>query len=164
MSYTGRARFAVRNHPNQVKHRGDVLEDVDVRPTPDDLYLPLDARFGFTLDAAASADNAKCGTYFTITDNGLYRDWSGHTVWCNPPYSRIRPWVSKAWDSHLVCPAIVLLLPANRTEQGWWQDLVEPYRDRPASRLTVEFLRGRTVFGGKGHAPFGCCLLIWRAS
>jgi hypothetical protein len=75
------------------------------------------------------------------------------------------------------CPAfnyvgpelIVMLLPANRVEQAWWQDLVEPYRDRPDSPLRVEFLRGRMRFdrpnwtpGPKGdRPPFGCCLLIW---
>lgn len=34
-----------------------------------------------------------------------------------------------------------MLLPANRTEQGWWQRHVEP-NERP---------------------PFGCCLVIWTA-
>jgi hypothetical protein len=64
---------------------------------------------------------------------------------------------------------IVMLLPANRVEQGWWQDEVEPYRDKPDSPLRVEFLRGRMRFdrpgwtpGPKGdRPPFGCCLLIW---
>lgn len=64
---------------------------------------------------------------------------------------------------------IVMLLPANRVEQAWWQDLVEPYRDRPDEDLRVEFLRGRMRFdrpgwvpGPKGdRPPFGCCLPIW---
>ena len=62
-----------------------------------------------------------------------------------------------------------MLLPANRTEQGWWQDLVEPHlRDR-RSDFRVEFLRGRLRFINSGDTkirpnqrpPFGCCLLIW---
>ena len=64
---------------------------------------------------------------------------------------------------------IVMLLPANRVEQAWWQDHVEPFRDRPGSPLRVEFLRGRMRFhrpgwtpGPKGdRPPFGCVLLIW---
>jgi hypothetical protein len=60
-----------------------------------------------------------------------------------------------------------MLLPANRTEQGWWQRQVEPYR-REGS-LAVEFLPGRLRFIKHGHdrvepnqrPPFGCCLLIW---
>lgn len=90
-------------------------------------------------------------------------------MWCNPPYSAIRPWVEKAWKSSPLCPVIVMLLPANRTEQTWWQELVEPFRDRPGSSLTIEFLPGRLRFikagrervGPNERPPFGCCLLIW---
>lgn len=64
---------------------------------------------------------------------------------------------------------IVMLLPANRVEQAWWQEHVEPFRDRSDSPLRVEFLRGRmrfdrpgAVIGPKGdRPPFGVCLLIW---
>lgn len=64
---------------------------------------------------------------------------------------------------------VVMLLPANRTEQGWWQTLVEPMRDRPGSPLTVEFMSGRlrflapgqTSIGANERPPFGCCLLVW---
>lgn len=93
-------------------------------------------------------------------------------VWCNPPYSDCGAWVGKAWGEWAKLDGpdlIVMLLPANRVEQAWWQDLVEPYRDRPDSPLRVEFLRGRMRFdrpgwtpGPKGdRPPFGCCLLIW---
>lgn len=64
-----------------------------------------------------------------------------------------------------------MLLPANRTEQQWWQLLVEPYRDRPGSPLTVRFLPGRmrflkpgqTAVGPNQRPPFGCVLLVWDA-
>ena len=64
-----------------------------------------------------------------------------------------------------------MLIPANRTEQQWWQEHVEPYRDLPGSGLHVEFLPGRMRFLAPGQAevgpderpPFGCCLLIWEA-
>lgn len=63
---------------------------------------------------------------------------------------------------------VVMLLPANRTEQGWWQRQVEPYRDRDRG-LRVEFLPGRLRFlspgarrvGANERPPFGSCLLIW---
>ena len=62
-----------------------------------------------------------------------------------------------------------VLLPANRPEQKWWQDMVEPYRDRPGSPLRTEFLRVRPRFvlpgaeeiGPNERPPFGCVLLIW---
>ena len=103
------------------------------------------------------------------------RACNGHArerVWCNPPYSDCGAWVRKAWaewEAPTRPGLIVMLLPANRVEQGWWQDHVEPFRDRPDSPLRVEFLRGRMRFdrpgwtpGPKGdRPPFGCCLLIW---
>jgi len=164
--------FYARNHPQQVTVRG-ADGHVDDRWTPDDLYARLDARFGFTLDAAASDVNHKCARYYTYETNGLAQPWEG-IVWCNPPYSDIRSWVSKAWGAMWVEGAwvVVMLVPANRTEQRWWQDFIEPVRDRgpiDGVSLRVEFLSGRLRFGRPGwipgpkgdRPPFGCCLLIW---
>jgi hypothetical protein len=80
--------------------------------------------------------------------------------------------VTKAWAEHSRTGVIVMLLPANRTEQTWWRDLVEPYRDRPGSPLQTEFLPGRLRFLGPGQTsvgpnerpPFGCVLLIWHST
>lgn len=60
---------------------------------------------------------------------------------------------------------------ARRTEQGWWQELVEPHRDR-SSEFRTHFLAGRPRFGapgniaaeGVGSPTFGCVLLVWRAT
>lgn len=160
-------RFRSQNHPQQVARRGAALV-VDDRTTPPELFDPLNARFGFTIDVAASARNARCPRFYSIDDNGLDQDWAGEVVWCNPPYSDIRPWVLKAWLESNVA-TIVMLLPANRTEQSWWQDLVEHDRDRPGSPLRVEFLprrqrfiqAGRSAIGPNERPPFGVCLLIW---
>ena len=43
----------------------------DERLTPDPLYLSLHAEFGFTVDLAASRENAKCGRFYTRADNAL---------------------------------------------------------------------------------------------
>jgi hypothetical protein len=74
--------------------------------------------------------------------------WGGERVWCNPPYSVLEPWVSKAWRAvnEESAELVVMLVPANRTEQGWWQRLVEPYRDRGGA-LTTAFLPDRLRFG-----------------
>jgi hypothetical protein len=64
--------------------------------------------------------------------------------------------------------SIVMLLPANRPEQPWWQNTSSP---TATARLTAagEFLPGRLRFIKPGatevkpneRPPFGCCLLIW---
>ena len=161
-------RFYAKNHPQQVTVRG-ADGHVDDRWTPPEVFDPLHARFGFTLDAAASEHNHKCPKYFTYEQNGLAQSWAGERVWVNPPYSDIRRWVEKAWaEVRGGCEVVVMLVPANRTEQRWWQDLIEPTRDKGRG-LAVEFLPGRMRFkrpdwipGPKGdRPPFGCCLLIF---
>ena len=167
-------RFKASNHPQQTGRRG-AKPEIDDRATPPELFDPLNERFHFTIDVAASAENTKCKRFYTPEMNALLWPWTNERVWCNPPYSDIRPWVEKAWAEmdHVIAERpelIVMLLPANRTEQGWWQDLVEPYRDAKDRQLSVEFLRGRQRFICRGETeilpnqrpPFGCCLLIWR--
>ena len=163
--------FRGRNHPQQVGKRG-ALDAVDDRGTDPEFFAQMEARFGpFNLDAAASPRNAKCARFYTINDDALLLPWHGK-VWCNPPYSNLGAWVDKASAEVRRCRAtrVVMLLPANRTEQAWWQDRVEPFRDgRDPAGPRVEFLRGRLRFvkpgaesiGPNERPPFGCCLLVW---
>ena len=158
--------FRAQNHPQQA-----VKPDVDDRALPPADFAILQNRFGFTIDAAAAPHNAKLARFFTAQDDALSQSWDGERVYCNPPYSNILPWVEKAW-SEARAPLIVMLLPANRTEQQWWQELIEPHRDRAGSRLRVEFLPGRLRFLKPGatsirpneRPPFGCCLCIWSSA
>jgi len=182
---------APRNHPHQAKKRG-VDDSIDDRETPPCVYVPLDAEFHFTLDAAANHHNAKCDRYCTLegvferplmagnlklADNGARKIWAGdglhypwakHTVWCNPPFSGVRPWAEQAWDESE--STVVLLLPNNRSEQPFWQKLVEPYRDRAGSILTTRHLPKRRPFLHHGSEignrtskspPFGLVVVIW---
>lgn len=155
------------NHP---LYRRPPDPTVDDRATDPAYFALLDAEFHFTVDVAASAANTKCGRYYDVNTDGLSTDWGGERVYCNPPYSAIGPWVEKAWREAATADLIVMLLPANRTEQRWWQDLVEPFRDKD-TRFVVRFLAGRLRFTKPGEAaigtnnrpPFGCCLLVWGA-
>ena len=64
--------------------------------TPQDFFDKLNEEFHFTLDAAASPENAKCRKYFTEQDDGLTKSWKGETVFVNPPYCRkTGSWVKK---------------------------------------------------------------------
>lgn len=163
-------RFKPTNHRQQVLARGGADDAVDDRATTPADFARFEELLGpFTIDVAASARNTKCERFFTFDDDGLRQSWAGERVWCNPPYSRIGHWVEKAWREHEATDGIAMLLPANRTEQGWWQQMVEPYRDCPGSALRVVFLPGRMRFiaagadrvGPNERPPFGCCLLTW---
>jgi phage N-6-adenine-methyltransferase len=139
--------FVARNHPQQVSPLFGPDRDTDDRRTPAPLWDPLHAEFGFTLDAAATADNTKCERFCA---DGLSESWAGHRVWCNPPYSDVPSWVAKAWSEAEGTTGIVMLLPANRTEQRWWQEHVEPWRDmglvRNGCTLSSRFIAGRQRF------------------
>ena len=157
--------FVARTHPQQGYN-----EQVDDRATTWEDFLPLHQLYRFTIDVAASDHNAKLPRYYTRADDGLAQSWAGERVWCNPPYSVLRPWVEKAWaedDAEL----IAMIVPANRTEQGWWQQLIEPARDRPGGRLATRFYPGRWQFIAhdddrirpNSRPPFGIVLLVWGA-
>ncbi len=165
------AGFRAQNHPQQVGKSGAV-DRVDDRGTDPSFIAQVEGEFGaFTLDVAASALNAKAASFYTRENDGLALPWYGN-VWCNPPYSDCGSWVRKAWAEWNAGSSaqIIMLLPANRCEQRWWQECVEPYRDRPGSSLRTRFLPGRMRFDRPGAAkdprgdrpPFGCVLLIWK--
>jgi phage N-6-adenine-methyltransferase len=160
--------FRARNHP-QVTAVAGVDDTIDERITPHVLYRQFDYRFAFTLDAAANEANKKTPAFYSLERDGLDDPWAPHSVWCNPPYSNIGPWLEKSHREFAAgCKAIVLLLPANRTEQAWWQQWVEPYRDR-GGPLRTEFVAKRWNFGTpanqqaryRSSAPFGLAAVMF---
>lgn len=175
------AKFTGRTAANHPRYGKLVNDDVDDRRTPPALFRKLNDRYGFTLDVAASAENALCPDYFSHRLDGLLQPWCGR-VWCNPPYSRLEAWVVKAWDevSKGNCDLAVLLLPADRCEQPFWQLHIEPFRDSRGSsvggqiEIATNFIAGRLTFGGKvaqnsiGHKkrsyrpPFGNVLVTFK--
>lgn len=138
--------------------------------TPRWLFDLLDKEFHFTLDAAATPENALCPMFFTEEQNGLEKSWTmfaagmgklgSGAVFCNPPYGQkqLPKWMSKAFLES--CPTsttgvtCVLLVPA-RTDAYWFHDL--------AMLGEVRFIRSRVNFDGGGRkAPFPSCVVIFR--
>lgn len=146
--------------------------------TPQDLFDALNRRFGFEVDVAAEAHNAKCARFFSPEVDGLSQRWEG-VCWMNSPYGRDLPrWVEKARRSALEGATVVCLVPV-RPDTRWWQDLVtEPLGglvatgwDHASSRLTlvgsrgtteITFVRGRLKFAGARHgAPFPSAIIAY---
>jgi phage N-6-adenine-methyltransferase len=165
--------FVPKNHPQQVQVNG-AEESADERYTLADVFEPLDREFFFTLDAAATAENTKCRRFYDRATDGLAQSWAGETIWLNPPFSDLPAWVRKAREETLNggCRRVVVLLPANRTEQPWWQDYIEPVRDRPGTGVTTRFVRRRRNFGRPGQpdgkyktgVPFGLVVVVFEGS
>lgn len=132
--------------------------------TPMDLFRELDREFGFTLDAAASPENAKCKRFFTKDDDALKQDWGGEIVFCNPPYGRkIHKWVKKGREeSNKPGTVVVMLIPA-RTDTAYYHDHI-----LHGGADEVRFLRGRLKFTDeKGNesnpAPFPSAVIVWKS-
>lgn len=110
--------------------------------TPPELYARLNAEFNFTLDAACETHNqlAPMGICADRGEDALLLPWAvfGGAVWCNPPYSRIRPWLEQALRASRSVP-VVLLIPADPSTR-WWLECVA----HEASE--VRFLVGRVRF------------------
>lgn len=124
--------------------------------TPQWLFEKLDNQHHFTLDPCCTDKNAKCTKHYTKEQDGLSKEWSGETVFCNPPYGRdITKWVKKASDeSRNPGTKIVMLLPS-RTDTAWFHDYIY-------NKETVLFIRGRLKFGeSKNNAPFPSMVVVF---
>lgn len=129
-------------------------------PTPALVFAILHAEFKFTLDAAATAANAKCPLFFTREDDGLSRDWGRHVVFLNPPYDRgprgLRRWMRKAAMAARLGATVVCLVPAS-TGSSWWHDWVLPCASE------VRQVRGRLKFGDRtGPSKFSSAIVVYR--
>lgn len=116
--------------------------------TPQALFDALNAEFGFTLDPCSTHENAKCAKHYTKAENGLAQDWSGETVFCNPPYGRaIAAWVKKCADESK--HANVVMLISARTDTAYFHEYIY------GKAAEIRFIRGRLKFerGGVSTAP-----------
>ena len=136
-------------------NRGMMTSSSDEWTTPGWLFEALDGKFGFSLDPAATPENALCRTFFTKEQNGLAQPWTAHRVFVNPPYSQVASWTAKCLvESSRGCPLICALVPA-RTDTKWWHGFA-------VTADLIHFVKGRLKFGdGSGTAPFPSALLFW---
>ena len=126
--------------------------------TPQQFFDRIDEKFEFTLDCCATPRSAKCEKYFTKVDNALTKDWSGHTVWMNPPYGReIKDWIRKAYnESKKPNTKVVCLIPA-RTDTLYWHNYC-------MNADEVYFIKGRLKFDAEGctnAAPLPSALVVF---
>jgi len=148
--------------------------------TPQPLFDAYDYVFHFTLDAAATPENAKCRRFFTQETDGLAQDWGVNRVWLNPPYGDgeqpcksnctkkkckdrghidhyipgIKDWMKKAYEASLEGALVVCLVPASTDTRWWWEWAIKG---------DVKFLQGRVKFVGCSNAgpAFGSAIVIF---
>lgn len=139
------------------------VEIRDLWQTPRCIFDSLDQEFEFTCDVAASHSNKLLSQYISYnseSDNALVNGWC-EVNWCNPPYSKIMPWVDKAIAEHARGKTIVMLVPAD-TSVKWFKKAYESCNE-------VRFISGRLSFiNAETQKPVsgnnkGSVLFIWRA-
>ena len=125
--------------------------------TPQSFFDKLNDEFHFTLDPCALPTNAKCNIFFTEKENGLIQDWSGHSVFVNPPYGKkISEWVEKCFhEARKENTKVVLLIPA-RTDTAYFHNFI--YK----KAKEIRFLKGRLKFGdARNSAPFPSMVVVF---
>lgn len=124
--------------------------------TPWPLFEALDIEFNFTIDAAATSKNTKCERYWTKETDGLTQDWSGETLFINPPFraADLRRWVEKAWLASREPETIVVMIVPVKSDQFWWGDF--------AIKTEIRFIKGRVTFeGAKNTMPGPVAVLVF---
>ena len=115
--------------------------------TPRTLFEPLHAEYRFTLDGASEPGN---GLLIRASTAESPIDWNGERVFCNPPWSNIRPFLELAPAAELA----VFLVPA-RTNTRWFHRALE-------LGATPRFFKPKPKFVGAKHgSPVDCVLLVF---
>lgn len=143
--------------------------------TPDETFIALDAEFGFSLDAAATAENTKCQYWLgPPKSDALLVDWRvAHdiwvdgtgAIWLNPPYSKCREFIAKAALEASKGCTVVCLVPS-RTDTRWWHEHVwDQWRHATRPGVELRFIQGRLKFGGAAAgAPFPSVVIVFRGT
>jgi phage N-6-adenine-methyltransferase len=122
--------------------------------TPPEIVRLAHSLFGvFDLDVAATEANRKGRLWYSLENDGLRLPWD-RKWWCNPPYSRISPWVEKAASAEV--PG-VMLLPCDSSTR-WWQRWVH------GEAIIVPITRRIRFVGASGSPTFHSVFALygWR--
>jgi phage N-6-adenine-methyltransferase len=149
MTWNGDQLFASKKHDWQ---------------TPQHVFKYFDSLYKYQLDAAATADNAKCEQYITPEEDALSIEWDVaypevKSVWLNPPYGRgLGDWMKKCHDEARKGKIVTALIMA-RTDTRWWHDWC-------MKASLVYLIKGRIRFVGSdgvpgNSAPAPSALVVW---
>jgi site-specific DNA-methyltransferase (adenine-specific) len=112
--------------------------------TPSAVYEELHKEFAFDFDPCPISGD-------TDGRSTLFCSWSGRRVFCNPPYSDIRPFLERWREAEIA----VYLIPA-RTDTKWFHEICLPHA------AEIRFIRGRLRFGNAvNSAPFPSMIVVF---
>lgn len=135
--------------------------------TPQKFFDELDAEFNITLDPCGNPNRLLKPRDKMITlskdQNGLKGDWTGHTVFVNPPFSgnNLKEWLGKCYEQRHIARDIIAIMPSNRTGAKYFHDFV-------VGSAEIGFIPGRLQYvplkGQKvGSNPMNTILALWQS-
>jgi site-specific DNA-methyltransferase (adenine-specific) len=142
-----------------VKHLS-IIEKNDEWGTPFEMLRNAVDEFQISpkLDVCANFYNKKFDYYFTKEDNALTKEWD-EDFFMNPPYSKVKLWVEKAYNEHKKHNVNGLALLYSKTDTKYWHDFIEGKAEIHSIKGRVKFVIGGRV---KKSAPYPSCWVIWR--
>jgi hypothetical protein len=113
--------------------------------TPQPWWQQLNSIFAFSLDAAATKDNALCRKFHTKESNGLAQPWEKST-WVNPPFRYLEQWFNKAIKEAELGNFTTMVVPF-RAHTTYWYDkfLGHPQVAVYVLRRSLKFVGFRAV-------------------
>lgn len=139
--------------------------------TPFELYTHLCEKYNIhpELDVACTIKNKKCRIYYArdMEDpidggfmDGLVFNWHSD-VWCNPPHSKNKEFVRKAYDEWVKHNInVLMILPANALCTNYAENWIEPFAEyHPINRRFYKFLYHGEK---KDSSRNGYFVVIWR--
>ena len=131
----------------------------DVVPTPEYIWKYVRDNFSSKLfDPCPLVDYDPL-----VHKDGLLLDWCAHPyVYVNPPFSKMRFWIDKAFNSVKQNPnmTIVLLCKTDVLNRKYFFDHIKLWK-----KVDILLFNHRIKFEPYQHAsPFGVCLLVFSLS
>jgi site-specific DNA-methyltransferase (adenine-specific) len=148
------------------KRTAKIVTPKDEWGTPQWLFDLLDQEFNFQVDAAANAENSKCGwNYFGQDSTKIsWQTLGAKTFYLNPPYSagNIDRFMQKAYEESQKGAVVVCLVPC-ATDTKWWHNYAMKAQE-------IRFIKGRVRFVGydeegnpvRNSPTFSSCVVIFR--
>lgn len=120
--------------------------------TPRQVFDALDAEFRFTMDGAATPENALLPRF---SSEAAPLSWKGERVFCNPPWSNIPPFIEQAAEAEIA----VFVLPA-RVNSRWFHRALKLGLAPRFPEKRIRYVRPE----GGSSSPFDSVILVPRAA
>ena len=135
--------------------------------TPQNLFDQLNAEFDFEIDLAATAENTKCASFYSLQSDSLSQHWGSRFArgWLNPPYSRglCGHFIEKAARQRRMGFLTVMLLPSRTDTKAFHAHIYDIDTWQPRNGIEIRLLAGRLRFSNsKTPAPFPSMIVIFR--